>query len=726
MAKKTKKEDELEVIENPSEIIEEVDDAESVGVTWKNPPSLAAMQEDLANIITHHGRNIESIDRWLDLLHIRGSAKRPKIAGRSNVQPKLIRRQMEWRIPTLTDPFLSTKELFNVQGKTFEDVYAAKQNQLVLNYQFDTIIDKTQFIDKYVRTFASEGTVFLRVGWKFREETKEVEVPQYEYRVPTAEDMVVLQQAMQLQAEDLGKYIALVPESVKHSLELIKAGGAPTFAVQVGAEKVEQLVTTANHPTLDIVDYRRLYVDPNCEDNIEDAEVIIYSFMTSMSELIASGKYTNLDRVQVDNATVASLTDEQFNSGNILNFTDEARKRLVAYEYWGNWDIHGNGVAVPIVATWIGDVLIHMEENPFPDKKHPFVNATYIPVKNSVYGEPDAELLADAQAIYGATMRSMVDILGRTANGQEGMRQDLLDAVNKRKYLRGDAYEFNPTVDARQGIIKHVAPEIPQSATYMLQLQNNEAESYSGVKAYSSGIGSTALGDVAAGIKGALDAASKRDLSILRRLASGLEKAARKIISLNSVFLDETEVVRITEDKYVPIRRDDLAGNFDLSLSISTAEENENKASKLAFMLQTLGNTVPFELTKTVLTQIADLYKMPDLAKRLENYTPAPDPVQQQKDALELQLLQMKIEQEKAQIEENRAKTQYYLSQSANKDADTNKKVLDFVEQESGTTQERAKELHQAQAEGNIKLELVKASLTKDAVKNNNPKPTSI
>ena len=48
------------------------------------------------------------------------------------------------------------------------------------------------------------------------------------------------------------------------------------------------------------------------------------------------------------------------------------------------------------------------------------------------------------------------------------------------------------------------------------------------------------------------------------------------------------------------------------------------------------------------------------------------------------------------------------------------------MEQESGTTQERAKELHQAQAEGNIKLELVKASLAKDAVKNDNPKPTSI
>ena len=42
------------------------------------------------------------------------------------------------------------------------------------------------------------------------------------------------------------------------------------------------------------------------------------------------------------------------------------------------------------------------------------------------------------------------------------------------------------------------------------------------------------------------------------------------------------------------------------------------------------------------------------------------------------------------------------------KDADTDQKNLDFVEQESGTKHERDVDLQQAQAEGNIQLERVK------------------
>ncbi|MFR7882255.1 MAG: hypothetical protein ACLU5J_12890 [Christensenellales bacterium] len=36
---------------------------------------------------------------------------------------------------------------------------------------------------------------------------------------------------------------------------------------------------------------------------------------------------------------------------------------------------------VPFVATWVGDTLIRMELNPFPDEKLPFVLVQYLPVK---------------------------------------------------------------------------------------------------------------------------------------------------------------------------------------------------------------------------------------------------------------------------------------------------------------------------------------------------------
>ncbi len=60
----------------------------------------------------------------------------------------------------------------------------------------------------------------------------------------------------------------------------------------------------------------------------------------------------------------------------------------------------------------------------------------------------------------------------------------------------------------------HKFPEIPQSAAVMLEIQNNDAESLTGVKAFSSGISGSALGSTATGVRSALDATSKRDLDI--------------------------------------------------------------------------------------------------------------------------------------------------------------------------------------------------------------------
>ena len=56
------------------------------------------------------------------------------------MQPKLVRRQAEWRYSALAEPFLNSEKLFNVSPVTFEDEAAAKQNELVLNWQFRTKI----------------------------------------------------------------------------------------------------------------------------------------------------------------------------------------------------------------------------------------------------------------------------------------------------------------------------------------------------------------------------------------------------------------------------------------------------------------------------------------------------------------------------------------------------------------------------------------------------------
>ena len=673
---------------------------------WKNVPKLSALKEDLTSASSVQSAHKTKVQGWLDNMNIEGKAKVNVPKGNSQVVPRLIRKQAEWRYAALSEPFLSTNDLFNVKPVTWEDRESAQQNQLLLNYQFNHVLNKQEFIDEYVRTAVDEGTVVMKTGWSYREVTEEVEVPIAEF-TPDESFLPTLQQLDQLKAESPSQYNTDVPHELKMAHEMYLTEGVPYRPQVIRTEMREQTKVVVNQPTVEICDYRNVIIDPTCMGDIKKAEFVIYSFETNLSDLKKDQRYFNLEYLNIDNNSILGSPDHSPSEGtNNFQFNDKPRKKFVVYEYWGFWDKDGTGEVQPIVVSWVGDTIIRMEENPFPDGELPFEMVQYLPVRRSLYGEPDGALLEDNQRIIGAITRGMIDVMGKSANGQTGMRKDMLDATNRRRYETGQDYEFNPNVDPRQGVFMHQYPEIPNSALSMLQLNNLEAESLTGVKAYSQGIASSSLGDVAAGIRGALDAASKRELGILRRLSAGICAVARKFISMNAEFLSEEEVVRVTNSQFVTIRRDDLAGKFDLELGISTAEEDNNKAQELAFMLQTMGNNMGQELVQMIMSDIARLRKMPDLARKIETYKPEPDPVQQMMQQLEMKRMELEVAELQAKINKLQTAAQLDIAKAAEIGATTDQKTLDFVEQESGVKQERdlQKQGEQARAQANTKV----------------------
>ena len=670
---------------------------------WANEPDLKTLKGDYVAAKPSHDEQANKIKKWTDLLQVTGTAKPPPVKGRSAIQPKLVRRQAEWRYSALTEPFLGSSKLYKVSPVTYEDVAAARQNELLLNWQFRTKLNRVKFIDDYVRAVVDEGTAVLKTGWVRNTTTVMVQVPVYDmFPAQTEEEVAQFQQALQMREAAPQEYEQLDPaihEAVSHYDET----GEVTVAVQNGVTEVEEERVIENRPTVEILNPLNVYIDPTCGGDLDNALFVIYSFETNKAELQKQkDRYKNLDRVNWENASVVSDGEHTARANNEFAFTDTTRKKVVAYEYWGFFDINKDGTLKPFVATWIGDTMIRMEENPFPDGKIPFVLVPYLPIKRDVFGEPDAELLEENQKLLGATTRGIVDLLGRSANGQQGFAKGMLDPLNRRRYDNGQNYEFNPTMNPMQGIIEHKFPEIPQSAMAMLQLQNQEAEALTGVKSFSGGISGEAYGDVAAGIRGMLDAASKREMAILRRLAQGISQVGRKIIAMNAEYLSEEEVVRVTNDEYVTIKRDELAGEFDLEVDIATAEVDNAKSQDLGFMLQTMGPNMDPQISMQLLAEIAELKRMPALAHRLRNWQPQPDPAAEQLKQLELQKLQAELEKLQTEAEYNRARAKLAASQADKVD-------LDYVEQETGTQHERDMDKQQAQARGNQALEITKA-----------------
>lgn len=682
---------------------------------WKKEPSLQDLKRDLENTKTSHDEFVGNLDRWVKLYDApkHGSAK----TKGSRVTPKLIRKQAEWRASALSEPFLSTSNLYDVRALTWEDTKRAKQNALILNMQFNTQLNKVTLVDRIVRSVVKEGTVITRLGWEYQEEEVVEIQKQYQYMPVPMEMAEQIQQQyeqyMQLKEKSPDSYEQDVPEEMKAGMEMSEQQGQLLLAQEMGEEKITVIKPVVNKPTVEVCNLRNVFIDPTCQGDLDKAQFVIHSYESSLSDLKSKGFYENLDYLE-DYEETGHFDHDSKNTS--FKFNDKARKKLVVYEYWGYWDIDGSGITKAIVASWVGNTLIRMEENPFPDKKPPFVVFNYIPEVDSVYGIPDAELLEDNQAILGAITRGVIDLLGKSANSQTGYMKGLLDPTNKRLYRNGEDYEFNPIANPAHAVFTHKYPEVPNSAMNLISMMNGEAESLSGVKAFAgSGITASHLGDVAVGIRGVLDAVSKREMTVLRRLSNGFINMGRKIISMNSEFLNEEEVVRVTNEQFVKVRRDDLLGNFDLHLTISTAEADDAKAKELSFMLQTIGNTMGQEVTQMMLAEIARLRKMPELAHGIESYRPEPDPIQQQLQELEIEYKKAQIELMHSQAQENLARsqvqsakvnTEHARAESLQGDADN--KSLDFIQKDTGIKHDRELDKQVMINQGQNEKEMIK------------------
>lgn len=690
---------------------------------WKQEPTVSDLMHDLNQSIPTHSAQMSKIEEWLKNLNQQTDYNLIK-KGRSGIAPKVIRRLAEWRYGSLASAFLNERNLFKVNAYSPKYIDSAIQAELMLNFQFNALINKVKFINDYIRTAVNEGTVKVRIGWEYETQIKEKEIPVYQYVQADPQQAQAIQQALaQLVQEQEESGTEMTDDTVSFSQydpdfqESIKATvkyGQPVIAVNTGrTQKIKEEVAVKNRPAIKVIDNNSLIIDPTCEGDFDKARFVIYCYQTSLSELKQAGIYKNLDSIvqqgefPVSSDGIMSMPDELFNSigsninkDNNFRFQDNARKRLQAFEYWGYWDIDGSGIAQGIVATIVNGKIIRLERNPFPDNKLPFVVVPYLPSRDNVYGEPDGELIKDNQQIIQALTRSVIDINARSANGQVAIPKGFLDTVNKAKFNKGEDYEYNPSnIHPAEAIYMHTANEVPQSVMALLQSNYAEAESATGVKSFQNGIDGNAYGQVVAGMSQAVTAMTQREADIIFRLSKGLEEIGNKIVAMNSIWLEEEEFVAVTTDEFIKIKRDDLAGDFYLDVSVKSNSESEGKAQQLTFLMQTMGVDLPFELKQVFLTEICRLYNLDTATNMIKNYEPKPDPFQEAMQQIELEKAKAEVQKLMDESEYYRARSEFIQTQIEQATADVDLKNLEFLEKESGLDHMRKKDLVRTQAE---------------------------
>lgn len=637
-----------------------------------NTKILRALKADLTAAETLRKNQDAKINSWKQ--EYDGEKYGNEQKGKSQIVSRDIKKQSEWQHPSLLDPFVSSPDIVKVSPVTWEDAQAAKQSQVLLNYQFCRQFDRYNFMSKALKVLDQEGTVIVQTAWEYEDKEVEVKAP----------------------------IIGIDPMT---GLEAI-----------VGIEMVKETKVVKNRPTATVCRNEDVFIDPTCMDDMEKCQFVIHRYETDLSSLRADGRYKNLKKVAMSISGSESLFDYDFETEDETEFIfeDEARKKLLVYEYWGNYDVDGDGIAEPIVCAWTGSTIIRLQSNPYPDKRPPFLVVPFNSVPFQLYGESDAELISDNQKVKTAITRGIIDNMAQSNNGQKGIRKGALDVANRKRFQNGQSFEFNGNAaDFWDGSYN----QIPGSVFDMLGLMNNDIESLTGVKSFSGGITGASLGSTATGARGALDATSTRRLNRVRNISENLVKPLmRKWLAYSNEFLEDEEIIRVTNEEYVNIRRDDLTGRVDLDITVSTSEDNAAKAQELTFLLQTLGNTIPLDLTTMLMSDMLELMKMPDKAKVLRDYKPQPDPMAEMAKQLEMEKMQLENEKLKAEIQDRYARadenvidSRLKTAKAVNEEAkarltgsQADKLDLDFLEQDEGVSHDREMEKKEFERQANL------------------------
>ena len=86
---------------------------------WEKEPKIEDLKQNLEDSIPDTKLHLSSVDKWLELLRAPSPVPESKKGKpRSRVQPKIVRKNAEWRYGNLSEPFLSTPNVYRIKPVT--------------------------------------------------------------------------------------------------------------------------------------------------------------------------------------------------------------------------------------------------------------------------------------------------------------------------------------------------------------------------------------------------------------------------------------------------------------------------------------------------------------------------------------------------------------------------------------------------------------------------------
>jgi hypothetical protein len=507
----------------------------------------------------------------------------PKLSERSNFTMSDVADTVYWAVPSLMKIFFGGQDVVSITPRTPDDTQHAEAMQVLCNWQ---IQKKNKGFLKFYRWILDAlqlGHGITKIRWERIE--KEVET------------------VVQMTPEEL-----LDLDTQADQVKFVKAEELPdgTYSVTVREQKI-----TKNQPILENVPVSEFAWLPDASD-IRDLNFCMHKKLMTRSEIevmVKSGIFDKVDENKIAGAKYSDFDkDELRQYQDPSSFThdgasglDPSRQQYWVQECFGKYDINDDNISESLIITVIGDQIIRVEENEM-GRPHFAVLSPY-PHQYELGGRTFDDLIGELQDIKVALMRQIIVNIANNNDRQAIVDQDAInpdDLRDNKRFIRAKSREGQPV-----GAFVSYMPESPTSpmAMPMVEYLDQVKENRTGITKYNQGMDSKSLNKTATGITAIMGAATQRLEMIARIFAeTGVLDLFEILVEMNSRYIDNEQVVRLTESQGLVVRPEDLAGEFDLDIAAGVGAGQRQEATQNMMLL--IGQIYPAMLQMGVPPEI--------------------------------------------------------------------------------------------------------------------------
>lgn len=577
------------------------------------------------------------IVEWNDLYY--GKVSKTSDDNKSKMVMKEIAKQIEWQKPNIMEPFTATSN--PIRTRSIKDSHIGKVLEKYTNYQFTEEFDRETFMDQLTDVLLREGTVWIKVGWELEEE----EVVERNAEMSMDEVMARSENGEQ-------------PQS-------ISANKDGTFKVVYRSVK-----NIKNKPTAEVCRNEHIFPDPSARTD-KDCRFIIHRDYKTLSEMKATGWYSEevLEKLGEHDASTREDTglgsardSDALDYGLDVTYQpkDKATRKIAIMQYWGFYDLNGDGIAEPILAEWAEreSIDLRIEKNPMPSKNIPFFRDVYSARPFSLWGNALAFFIGDNQKAKTGIVRGIFDNMSMANNGQKFVERGALDYINFKRMRNGERHII---VNKKDAIHDGSYNELPSAIFNTLQMLNSETEQLSGV---SSGGPALSIDGASQDKDNQMTMSQKKMSSIVRGVSSLMSKVFYEWILMAKVFLDNEQI----EEMFVGSEMEAYnafknAQHCSVKMSVGTEVNRNIRINQLNLLLQqsqALGEMAPKDSYSTLVAEMYELFDMYDEAQKLRDYKP--EPTKMEVEQHQMAMLTQQLQVQKLQVEIENLRTEGRLN----------------------------------------------------------------